>query len=82
MVLLSVRLPALMASTSAPAVLVSIVAVDSPGRAGVIKRDTSTVVESAVTETWRGLLPTASVATVLPVAGSSLSNCPVASSTT
>ena len=78
----SVIVPALTASTSAPAVPVSTVAVASPGSGLVTKRDTSNVAPLALADTWRGFAPTASVAWTAPLAGSSLSSWPVASSTT
>ena len=82
MVRLSVMGPAFTATTSAPAVLVSTVAVPSPGSGLVMKRETSTSAPLAEADTCRGLAPTASVACTAPLAGSSLSSCPVASSTT
>ncbi len=47
MVLVTTMLLAFATTISAPAVVVSMVAVDSPGNGGVIKRDTISVVLSA-----------------------------------
>ncbi len=80
----SARVPAFKASTSpptgVPAAVVRTAAVPSPGKGAVMKRDTSTRVLSAETESWRGLAPTLAVANVAPETGWSLSSWPVASS--
>ena len=68
--------------TSPPALVVSMVAVDSPKAGGVMNRDTNTNEASALIATWRTLGATSTMPCCAPVAAFNLSSCPVASNAT